>query len=91
MKGILLAAVLVVAGCATAVMQGLVGKPLDEVIAKYGPPANSFDAGSKGTAYQWQLGYSPTGSKCFYTLYAQRGPDQKMTITAYEQPRGLCE
>jgi hypothetical protein len=90
MKKMILVLMLALAGCATGVMQSLVGKTLSEVQAKYGPPVNVIDGGVKGRGFQWQLGYSPTGSKCYYTLYGQpQGKDY--LITSFEEPRGLCE
>lgn len=62
MKLLVLVALLGLAGCASGVMQSLVGKRLSEVEAKYGPPVNVLDGGAKGRGFQWQLGTSPTGS-----------------------------
>lgn len=76
--------------CASNVMQSLVGKSLSDVTAKYGPPANVIDGGTKGRGFQWQLGSSPTGSKCYYTLYGQPQGDDYL-ITSYEEPRALCQ
>lgn len=89
-KFIIVLAVGLLAGCASSVMQSLVGKTLSEVQAKYGPPVNQIDGGAKGRGFQWQLGRSPTGSPCYYTLYGQpKGGDY--LITSFEEPRSLCE
>ena len=41
-------------GCASQVMQGFVGRPIESVIARYGPPETRFDAGPGRRAYQWR-------------------------------------
>lgn len=91
MKRMAFLGMLLVAGCATSVMQGLVGKDLNQVVAKYGPPANTLEAGERGTAYQWQLGKTLSGSECYYTLYGKPDPSGKVVIHSYEEPRAMCE
>lgn len=82
---------ILLAGCASSVMGSLVGKDLDTVVAKYGPPASTTPVEGKGTAYQWQFGKTLSGSPCYYTLYG--GPDTsgKVVISSYEEPRQMCQ
>jgi len=42
-----------VAGCASSIMNGFVGKSLPQVMVKYGPPLNAFDMGDGRRAFQW--------------------------------------
>lgn len=54
---------LVLAGCASSIMQGYVGKPLQAAMVDYGPPANAFDMGDGRRAFQWSMtstGQMPT-------------------------------
>lgn len=44
---------LFLAGCASQIMQGYVGKDVREVMLDYGPPANAFDMGDGRRAFQW--------------------------------------
>ncbi len=90
MRLIAVMALLSVTACASGVMQSLVGKNLSEVTAKYGPPVSTVDGGAKGKGFQWQLGSSPTGSACYYTLYGKPQGDDYL-ITSFEEPRTLCQ
>ncbi len=42
-------------GCASSIMGGFVGKPLQQVMVRYGPPANAFDMGDGRRAFQWVM------------------------------------
>ncbi len=46
---------LVVASCASAIMEGFVGKDLREVQLEYGPPINAFEMPDGRTAFQWRF------------------------------------
>lgn len=46
---------LALTGCASQIMNGFVGKPLQEVMVRYGPPANAFDMGDGRRAFQWVM------------------------------------
>lgn len=53
----------VLAGCASQVMHGFVGKPVQTVMMQYGPPSNAFDLPDGMRAFQWevtQAGVTPT-------------------------------
>lgn len=50
---IVAAAALVLAGCASGIMQGYVGKSLQEAMLDYGPPTNAFDMPDGSRAFQW--------------------------------------
>ena len=52
---------LTLSGCAGSIMNGFVGQPLQQVMVKYGPPANAFDMGDGRRAFQWAI------SKTFVT------------------------
>lgn len=54
MLAAVLAATLALAGCASDIMGGFVGKDITQVVAQYGPPANVFDAPDGKRAFQWQ-------------------------------------
>ncbi len=42
-------------GCASDIMQGMVGKDVTEVIAERGPPMNVFDMPDGRKAFQWKI------------------------------------
>lgn len=41
------------AGCASTIMKGYIGQPLQAAMVDYGPPANAFDMGDGRRAFQW--------------------------------------
>jgi hypothetical protein len=43
------------AGCASQIMQGYIGQPLQEVMLDYGPPINAFDMPDGSRAFQWSV------------------------------------
>jgi len=49
-----LAPCLLFAGCASDIMKGYVGQPIEAAIADYGPPISSFDLGDGRRAFQWR-------------------------------------
>ena len=51
----LLAVVLSVGACASAIMQSYMGKPLQVVMLDYGPPTNAFDMPDGSRAFQWVI------------------------------------
>ena len=51
---VVLAGIVFLAGCASDIMRGYVGKPLESVVIDYGPPANVVDMGPGRKAYQWR-------------------------------------
>jgi len=58
MRNLLLAglmAALALGGCASSIMQGYVGKSLQEAMIDYGPPANAFDMPDGSRAFQWVM------------------------------------
>lgn len=56
MKSLLIMPLVVaLCGCASSVMNGFVGKSVQEVMVRYGPPANAFDMGDGRRAFQWQM------------------------------------
>jgi hypothetical protein len=52
---------LAVVGCASSIMNGFVGRPLQSAMVRYGPPTNAFDMPDGTRAFQWVLtnNYSP--------------------------------
>lgn len=48
-------AALALTGCASSIMQGYVGQPLQAAMVNYGPPANAFDMGDGRRAFQWSM------------------------------------
>ncbi len=57
-RAFVLAACLLVAGCASDIMRAAVGKTLQEGMLEYGPPANAFDMPDGTRAFQWVWNYS---------------------------------
>lgn len=56
MKGIAFAAAAVsLAGCASQIMEGMIGKDVSQVVAQYGPPVNAFDTPDGRRAFQWRM------------------------------------
>jgi hypothetical protein len=51
----LLALALMASGCASSIMRGYVGKPLQEAMLDYGPPSNAFDMPDGSRAFQWVM------------------------------------
>lgn len=64
------------AGCASQVMGGFVGKPLQAGMAQYGPPDFVFDMPDGRRAFQWkmtQTGLAPTITTTQANVYAPPG------------------
>ena len=56
MKKLFVAALaLALSGCATSLMDGYIGQPIQAGIARYGPPAFVFDMPDGRRAFQWQM------------------------------------
>jgi hypothetical protein len=51
----LLFASTILAGCASQIMGDMVGKDVNQIVAQYGPPVNSFDLPDGRRAFQWRL------------------------------------
>jgi len=77
-------------GCASQIMQGYVGKSVNEPIFDYGPPSNIIELEDGSRAYQWQIDSSsafimPTTSTA--TAYGPGGPTtivgQSSTVIPY--------
>lgn len=71
-------AFLALSGCATSIMQGFVGQPLQAAMVQYGPPSNIFDMDDGRRAFQWKIsesGYIPAVSNTYSTanIYAPPG------------------
>ena len=58
LRQVLSFALLAVAGCASQVMKGYVGQPIQAVMAERGPPAGAFDMPDGRRAFQWSLSRS---------------------------------
>jgi len=52
---VMMSAALSLAGCASSIMKGYVGEPLQAAMVDYGPPANAFDMGDGRRAFQWSM------------------------------------
>ncbi len=48
-------ALLALSACASSIMKGFVGQPLQQAMVKYGPPLNAFDMGDGRRAFQWEM------------------------------------
>ena len=54
-KLVALFALLSLSACASQIMQGYVGKPIQSAMVDYGPPVNAFDMGDGRRAFQWVM------------------------------------
>lgn len=63
------AAALMVSGCASSIMNGFVGQPIQQAMVKYGSPSNAFDMGDGRRAFQWTMRRNYTAP----TLVSNRG------------------
>src|SRR5688572_24647351 len=48
----------ILAGCASSIMNGYMGKSLQEAMLDYGPPSNAFDMPDGSRAFQWVMNSS---------------------------------
>lgn len=55
MRRLAIVAVMAVAGCATQVMQGYVGKDITDVVLERGPPTGTMDMPDGRRAFQWRM------------------------------------
>lgn len=60
MRKLILIAALTLTACASQIMQGYVGQPVQQVMVKYGTPISAFDMGDGRRAFQWRIGHSYT-------------------------------
>lgn len=63
-------------GCATEIMQGYVGRSIQEPILDYGPPVNVVEMGEGRRAFQWQItdsGMIPMTSPTTASVYGSGG------------------
>lgn len=70
------AAALVLSGCATGIMEGYIGQPVQAGIARYGPPEYVFDMPDGRRAFQWRMESStvmPTQTYGQVNIYAPPG------------------
>lgn len=58
--GTILVTVLLIAGCASQIMNSYVGKDIREAALDYGPPSNAIDMGDNERAFQWVMNSSFT-------------------------------
>jgi hypothetical protein len=75
-KVLILAAVLMIGGCATQVMQGYIGRPVQSAMASYGPPDVVFEMPDGRRAFQWVMtssGVTPRQSYGQANIYAPPG------------------
>ena len=83
-----------VAGCASQVMEGYVGKSIMEPMLDYGRPANVFDLGENRRAFQWSINDSsvmPITSPSTSTIYGSHGwANVSTTSTSYVPYSQTC-
>lgn len=75
-RGILLAGALLLSGCATAIMESYVGKPIQQAIIDRGPPDVVMDMPDGRRAFQWRIDSSvrmPTTTHGQANIYAPPG------------------
>lgn len=96
MKKLLIIVALVLTSCASSEMKGYIGKSLQEVMVKRGPPANAFDMGDGRRAFQWVLNSTyraPTNVQSSGNVYSygnQANWTQKTTITGGQPITNSC-
>jgi len=72
MRLFLFSIVVALAGCASQIMEGYVGKDVTEAMLDYGPPANVMDLPDGTRAFQWSMtssGVIPTTTTYNATAY----------------------
>lgn len=75
-KALAVIVVLALAGCASQIMSGYVGKSVNEPIMDYGPPANVIQISASERAYQWAMrksGVVPLSTPSMATVYGTGG------------------
>jgi len=65
-----LAGALGVSGCASSIMEGFVGQPLQMAMVRYGPPENVFDMPDGRRAFQWKMTSSGVVAGSSTTTYS---------------------
>ena len=76
MKRLLVVLAIALSGCATGIMDGYIGQPLQAGIARYGPPDIVFDMPDGRRAFQWRTEASyttPTQTYGNANIYAPPG------------------
>lgn len=69
-------AALALSGCASSIMEGFIGQPLQAGIARYGPPSFVFDMPDGRRAFQWRMDSTVTTPTMTYgnvNIYAPPG------------------
>lgn len=87
MKKLLIVVCLFVAGCASQVMEGFVGKDITEVQLQYGPPINAIDMPDGRKAFQWR--FDSTTMMPMTTNYTAYGSGNIVSGTAYSYGGGV--
>jgi hypothetical protein len=79
--------VLVLSGCASQVMEGMVGKDITEIQLQYGPPVNVLDLPDGRKAFQWRFDSQMVMPST--TNYSAYGSGNMVTGTAYTYGGGV--
>ena len=86
--------VVLLAGCASQVMQGYVGKSVTEPMLDYGRPTNVFDLPNGQRAFQWKMdvgGMMPMSTPSNSTIYGSGGwASVTTTSTTYVPYSNSC-
>lgn len=77
---------LALAGCASQIMEGFVGKDISEVQLQYGPPINVMDLPDGRKAFQWR--FDSTTYMPVTTNYTAYGSGNMVSGTAYSYGGG---
>ncbi|WP_087207644.1 hypothetical protein [Yoonia vestfoldensis] len=92
MKNFVLGALVILAGCASAILESYVGKSITEPMLDYGRPTNVFDLGPDRRAFQWQMntsGVIPMTTPTTSNIYGSGGwatiTTNTTTYTPYSQ------
>ena len=87
MRPTFLVVVFALAGCASQIMEGFVGKDISEVQLQYGPPVNVMDMADGSKAFQWRI--NSVMAMPSTTTYPGYTSGNLTTGTAYTSGGGL--
>jgi hypothetical protein len=82
---VILAMALSLGGCASSIMEGYVGQPLQAAMVRYGPPDAVFDMPDGRRAFQWEMANTtalPATTVTNTNFYAPPGAFRTATSTS---------
>lgn len=98
----ILVAAIALAACASTEMKPYVGRPIEDVLLAYGPPAQTIDMADGRRAYQFPWGGTAgaavnvgsglsvfaagSNSRCLLTFIASKSDDGRFVVDGYRTP-----